>query len=83
MEVNLNESQEIIEKVQIKDPIELYPFKIAFLIIGIILSIVLIIYYYDHEIKFNRFNEIHSGIYLLFSLLLLNSWINENEKIEE
>lgn len=83
IEVNLNESQEIIEKVQIKGSIELYPFKIAFLIIGIILSIVLLIYYYDYEIKFNRFNEIHSGIYLLFSLLLLNSWINENEKIEE
>ena len=53
------------------------------LIVGVILSIFLIIYYYDKEIKFNRFNEIHEGIYLLFSLLLLNSWINENEKIEE
>jgi membrane protein len=84
MNRNLNEALGNIEIVQKKSSTELYSIKnIVFLIVGVILSIFLIIYYYDKEIKFNRFNEIHEGIYLLFSLLLLNSWINENEKIEE
>ena len=84
MNRNLNEALGNIEIVQKKSSTELYSIKnIVFLIVGVILSIFLIIYYYDKEIKFNRFNEIHEGIYLLFSLLLLSSWINENEKIEE
>lgn len=84
MNRNLNEALGNIEIVQKKSLIKLYSIKnIVFLIVGIILTIFLIIHYYDKEIKFNRFNEIHEGIYLLFSLLLLNSWVNENEKIEE
>lgn len=62
----------------------LYSFKdIIFVLSALILMISIIIKFYDKEIKFTRFSEIYEGVYLLFSFLLLNSWINENEKIEE
>ena len=83
--IDLKQNSNTTNKTKIEKIIfNLYSFKdIIFVLSALILMISIIIKFYDKEIKFTRFSEIYEGVYLLFSFLLLNSWINENEKIEE
>lgn len=83
--IDLKQNSNITNETKIEKIIfNLYSFKnIIFVLSALILMISIIIKFYDKEIKFTRFSEIYEGVYLLFSFLLLNSWINENEKIEE